>query len=67
MIVSVLSDKNNAGVNPNTCVNTLIWNHLVRGRYRTLGWGSKGPEEEAKEKDQNGIAIQSKAPASYGE
>ena len=35
-----------------------------------LGWGSKGPEEEAEgegKKGQNGIAIQSRASASYGE
>lgn len=65
-------EKNKAGLlNPNTFVNTLISNHLVRGRYWEC-WAEdqKGPEEEAeggKKKEQNRIAIQSRASASYGE
>lgn len=55
-------------LNPNTFVNTLISNHLVRGRYWEC-WAEDQKEEaeEEKKRDQNGTAIQSSTLASYGE
>ena len=64
--------ENKAGLlNPNTFVNTLISNHLVRGRYWEC-WaedqtGQKRKLREREKKGQNSIAIQSRASASYGE